>query len=142
MYAHNTALIYVFMLICGLFIEPLSVLNFNGYEVESGAIINTFPSTSVDYSSSSSGSGFINYKELTLMCSTLNSDGTVRWMVSNSSSNDSFTVDEAVVNRSLSKLTVRISEGELTVACISEEHNESINITITTGRNLLLRVCM
>ena len=54
-------------------------------------------------------------------------------MVVSFSNNKSFTVDQITVNNSLSNLTVRISEGELTVACNSEERNESISITITTG---------
>ena len=115
-------------------IEPVSVLNFNGYQVESGAIINTFPSSSKNLASGSgSGSGFDpGYEELTLMCSGLTNDDTVDWMVINFSNNDSF-INETVLNRSSSSLTVRISKGELTVACISEGHNESINVTITTG---------
>lgn len=122
-----------------IFIEPLSVLNFNGYQVEPGAIINTFiasPSDSNSGSDSGSGSG-INpaIKELTLTCSTLSSNDRVQWMVINFSNYDSFTVNRTTVNNSLSNLTVRIYEGELTltVACISEEYNELINITVTTG---------
>ena len=117
-----------------IFVEPLSVLNFNGYQVEPGAIINSFVS-SFESSGISSGSGtdFVTYQELTLTCSTQNSNDRVQWMVVSFSNNKSFTVDQITVNNSLSNLTVRISEGELTVACNSEERNESLSITITTG---------
>ena len=123
-----------------IFVEPLSVLNFNGYKVEPGAIINTFVS-SFDNSSISSGSGtdFVTYQELTLTCNTRNINDSVRWLVVDYSSNDSFTVDPTTVNNSFSSnLTVRISEGELTVACTSEKRNESISITITTGTYVLM----
>ena len=112
------------------------MLNFNGYQVEPGAIINTFVSSSDDFDNiSGSGSGSeINFKELSLMCNALSSDDNVRWMVINFSNNDSFTVNTTTVNSSLSNITVRISEGELTIACISEQYKESINITITTGK--------
>ena len=118
------------------YVDPLSVLNFNGYQVEPGAIINTFVSSSDDSDNiSGSGSGSeINFKELNLMCNALSSDDNVRWMVINFSNNDSFTVNTTTVNNSLSNITVRISEGELTIACISEQYKESINITITTGK--------
>jgi len=115
--------------------EPFSVLNFNGYQVESGAIINKFIS-SFDNSSSSSGDGSDpnnNYKELSLTCSALSSDDNVTWMVINSSSNSNYTVNQVIVNNSISYLTVRIFEGEVTVVCTSQEYNESINVTITTG---------
>ena len=110
------------------------MLNFNGYQVEPGAIINTFVS-SFDNSSISSrnGTDSVVYQELTLTCSTLNNDDNVDWMVISSISNDSYTVSKTIVNNTLSNLTVRISKGELTVACISEEYNDSISITITTG---------
>ena len=110
------------------------MLNFNGYQVEPGAIINTFVS-SFDNSSINSGNGadFADYQELTLTCSTLSNDDNVDWMVINSSSNDSYTVNKTIVDNTLSNLTVRISKGELTIACISEEYNDSISITITTG---------
>ena len=125
-----------------IFVEPLSVLNFNGYKVEPGAIINTFVS-SFDNSSISSGSGndFVTYQELTLTCSTRNINDSVKWMVVGYSSNDSFTVDPASVNNSFSNLTVRVSEGELAVACTSEDRNESISIRITTGSYVLMSSC-
>jgi len=120
---------------CLLNTEPFSVLNFNGYQVESGAIINKFISN-FDNSSSSSGDGSDannNYKELSLTCSALSSDDNVTWMVINSSSNSNYTVNQVIVNNSVSYLTVRIFEGEVTVVCTSQEYNESINVTITTG---------
>ena len=123
--------------ISNFFIGPLSVLNFNGYQVEPGAIINTFVS-SFDDSSNTSGSGSggpeVNFKELNLMCNALSSDDNVRWMVISFSNNNSFAVNITTVNSSLSHITVRISEGEVTIACISEQYQESINITITTGK--------
>ena len=106
------------------------MLNFNGYQVESGAVINTFVSN-FDDSSNSSGNGTDPYKELDLMCSALDSNDSVKWIVV--SSNDNSTISITTVNNLESNITVRISEGELTVACISEVFLESINITITTG---------
>ena len=116
------------------------MLNFNGYQVEPGAIINTFVS-SFDNSSISSRNetDSVVYQELTLTCSTLNNDDNVDWMVINSISNDSYTVSKTIVSNTLSNLTVRISKGELTVACISEEYNDSISITITTGTYVYIR---
>ena len=111
------------------------MLNFNGYQVEPGAIINTFVSSFDDSSGiAGSGTGFeMNYEELSLTCSMLNnSDDNAKWMVISSSSNANYTI----VNDSLSNLVVRISEGEVIVACVSEEYNESINVTITTGGHL------
>ena len=112
------------------FTDPLNVLNFNGYQVETGAVINTFVSSSND-SSNSSGSGINPYKELDLMCSALDSNDSVKWIVI--SNDDNSTINITTVNNLESNITVRISKGELTVACISEVYQESINITITTG---------
>ena len=104
----------------------VNVVNFNGYQVEPGAIINSFPLDS-------DGSGSGNGAELSLDCSTRNNES-ARWEVINSTSDSNVVVIDNITN-SFSNLMVQIIDGEVTVRCRSLEYGdlESVDVTITTG---------
>ncbi|XP_065910295.1 uncharacterized protein [Dysidea avara] len=110
----------IVLLVLGL----VNVVNFNGYQVEPGAVINSFPA---DSDGSGSGDGAV----LSLDCTTRNNES-ARWEVINSTSSANIIIIDNITN-SLSNLMVQIIEGEVTVRCRLLEYDvESVDVTITT----------